>query len=61
MAIPMNQLLQAMEGRKPSRKDTFMEAYGEFFTPELYPHHSQLEDLYSRQDKEYDDTEDDEF
>ncbi len=61
MAIPMNQLLQAMEGRKPSRKDTFMEAYGEFFTPELYPHHSQLEDLYSRQDKEYEDTEDDEF
>lgn len=44
-----------------------MEAYGEFFNPELYPYHSQLENMYSEQEEynEYmdndDDVEDDEF
>jgi hypothetical protein len=67
MAVPMDRLFQALEGRKSSKKDGFMEAYGEFFNPELYPYHSQLENMYSEQeeDDEYmdndDDMEDDEF
>ena len=67
MAVPMDQHFQALEGRKSSKKDGFMEAYGEFFNPELYPYHSQLENMYSEQEEynEYmdndDDVEDDEF
>ncbi len=61
IAVPVDQLFQAMEGRKSSRKDAFMKAYGEFFTPELYPYQSQMEDYYSGQEEEDEDLDDDEF
>ena len=61
MAVPVDQLFQALEGKRSSRKDVFMKAYGEFFTPELYPYYSQLEDLYYRQEEEDEDLDDDEF